>query len=331
MPTPPKIAGIHHLTAVSSSASENVAFYTDLLGLRLVKQTVNFDDPFTYHLYYGANDGAPGTILTFFPWEDLPPGRPGAGMVTAIALAIPLASIDFWANRLTVAGLQIATDERFGEPVLRLKDLHGLPIELIGSQTPLSVAHWPKSPIDKRHAITGFHSATATLRSSASIKNLLVEQMGLRPAVKEHNRIRFEMADRTAPGHLYDVLIDPQAPTGRPGSGTVHHIAFRTDSDAAQQTWQSSLRQAGFSATDVRDRKYFRSIYFRSPGGVLFEIATDQPGFAVDEMQADLGQTLKLPEELEPMRTEIERQLPRLRRDDGMDDTPLRTVRLAAD
>ena len=330
MHTSPNIAGVHHLTAVSSSAAENVAFYTDLLGLRLVKQTVNFDDPFTYHLYYGANDGAPGTILTFFPWQDLPPGRPGAGMVTAIALAIPLASIDFWAHRLTVAGFQIATDERFGEPVLRFNDVHGLPIELIGSHAPPPVAHWQKSPIDKRYAIAGFHSATATLRSSAAIKHLLVEQMGLRPAVQSHNRIRFEMADRTAPGHVYDVLIDPQAPTGRPGSGTVHHIAFRTDSDAAQRRWQSRLRKGDFSVTEVRDRKYFRSIYFRSPGGVLFEIATDQPGFAVDEMPGHLGQTLKLPDQLEPMRSEIERRLPRLHRDDGIGDTPLRTAHLAA-
>ena len=197
----PKIDGIHHITAVSSSAFENVTFYTDLLGLRLVKQTVNFDDPFTYHLYYGADDGAPGTILTFFPRENLPPGRPGAGMVTAIALAIPLASIDFWANRLTAAGFQIAFDERFGEPLLRFNDVHGLPIELIGSRTPPLAAHWQKGPIEKRHAVTGFHSATATLRSLAPIKNLLVEQMGLRAPDQEHNRYRFAMADRTAPGH----------------------------------------------------------------------------------------------------------------------------------
>ena len=308
----PSIAGIHHITAVTSSAAENLAFYQNLLGLRLVKKTVNFDDPFTYHLYYGDAHGAPGTILTFFPWENLPPGRPGLGMVTAIAFMVPRQSIDFWATRLSAAGHHILFDKRFGDTVIRLNDAHGLPIELIGGGSPAPAAHWTDGPIDAAHAIAGFCAPTATLSSLDPLKTLLVEQMGLKLHAQEHNRFRFEMADQNAPGHFYDVVIDPQAPTGRPGGGTVHHIAFRSDSDAAQLFWQASLRDAGFTVTDVRDRKYFRSIYFHSPGGVLFEIATDPPGFTVDEPLATLGRSLKLPDQMEPLRSRITHQLPPL-------------------
>jgi predicted esterase/catechol 2,3-dioxygenase-like lactoylglutathione lyase family enzyme len=308
-----KISGIHHITAVTSSAAENLAFYENVLGLRLVKQTVNFDDPYTYHLYYGDAQGSPGTILTFFPWENVPPGKVGSGMVTAIGFAIPIQSIDFWIHRIIAQGIQVDTDERFGDPVIRLADPHGLPIELIGTTDRPSSAYWQNSPIAKVHAITGFHSATATLNSAEDSKVLLQNMMGMILFDESHNRYRFMMDSTADPGHFYDVVVDPQAPLGRPGSGTVHHIAFRTENDAAQAEWKTTLRASGINVTDVRDRKYFRSIYFHMPEGILFEIATDPPGFTVDESLDKLGVSLKLPDQYEPIRADIEKHLSPLR------------------
>jgi glyoxalase family protein len=307
------ISGIHHITAVTSSAAGNLAFYEKILGLRLVKQTVNFDDPFTYHLYYGDAKGSPGTILTFFPWENLPRGKPGAGMVTAIAFAVPRTSIAFWTRRIEAQDIRIERSDRFGDPVLQFADPHGLPIELIGTSDHPPTAHWPEGPIEKAHAVTGFHSATVTVNALEENDNLLRKVMGLTLHARENRRYRFRMNATEAPGRFLDVVYDPQAPSGRPGGGTVHHIAFRTENDASQLRWQSILRKSGVGVTDVRDRKYFRSIYFHIPAGVLFEIATDPPGFAIDESVHELGSSLRLPEQYEPMRSEIEQRLPRLR------------------
>jgi glyoxalase family protein len=309
------ISGIHHITAISASAVENLAFYENTLGLRLVKQTVNFDDPSTYHLYYGDEQGTPGTILTFFPWEKLPQGRSGSGMVTAIAFAVPMTmdSMDFWKRRMAAAGIRIETCERFGESVIRFVDPHGLPLELIGISHPPDTLFRQAGTIPKAHAITGFHSATATLNDLESITALLRDVMGMTLSGQEKHRYRFNMDNPETPGHYYDLIVDPQARSGRPGSGTVHHVAFRTENDATQVQWQSILRGSGFEVTDVRDRQYFRSIYFRSPGGVLFEMATDSPGFSVDEAAADLGTSLKLPPQYERSRAAIEKQLPALR------------------
>jgi len=307
------ISGIHHITAVTSSAAENLAFYEKILGLRLVKQTVNFDDPFTYHLYYGDANGSPGTILTFFPWENLPRGNPASGMVTAIAFAIPRSSIEFWTRRIGAQAIRVERSDRFGDPVLQFADPHGLPIELIGTSDQASTAHWPEGPIEKAHVLTGFHSATATVNELDENNTLLHEVMGMTLYEQENRRYRFRMNATEAPGHFLDVVYDPKAPLGRPGGGTVHHIAFRTENDASQLRWQSILRKSGVGVTDVRDRKYFRSIYFHIPAGVLFEIATDPPGFSVDESARELGSSLQLPEQYEPMRSEIEQRLPRLR------------------
>lgn len=309
----PNISGIHHITAITASARENLAFYETTLGLRLVKQTVNFDDPSTYHLYYGDALGTPGTILTFFPWENLPQGKPGSGMATAIAFAVPKDSMDFWQRRMTAAGVRIVTIERFGEPVICFADPHGLPLELIGVSRPPAALHWQAGTVPKAHAISGFHSATATLTALEPIAFLLKDVMGMTFSGQEQNRYRFNMADPEAPGHYYDVIFDPQARSGRTGSGTVHHIAFRTENDATQVDWQSILKGSGLGVTDVRDRQYFRSIYFHSPGGVLFEMATDSPGFSIDETPADLGTSLKLPPQYEPSRAAIEKRLPPLR------------------
>ena len=312
MSTEIPITGIHHITAVASSAAENLAFYQTTLGLRLVKKTVNFDDPHTYHLYYGDGRGTPGTILTFFPWEQLPPGRPGAGMVTAVAFAVDRSSFDYWAGRVAAAGRPVNRRQRFGEPVLSFSDPHGLPLELIGLDKPPSVTAWESGPVEGPHAIRGFHSATATVVTDGAVQALLREVMGLRLLGQDGQRYRYQTADEAAPGHYYDLVVDPQAPPGRPGGGTVHHIAFRTVSNHAQSAWQAALRQAGMLVTGVRDRKYFRSIYFQSPGGILFEIATDPPGFDIDEPLDTLGSTLKLPEQYEPHRSAIENRLPPL-------------------
>jgi len=314
MPMKEQISGIHHITAVASSTAENLTFYETILGLRLVKQTVNFDDPFTYHLYYGDAQGAPGTILTFFPWERLSRGEVGTGMVTAIAFGVPRASMPFWQKRLQTAGLSLQTQERFGDPVMALSDRDGLPIELVGMDHPPETTAWNGSPIPEEHAISGFHSATATLQAYEGMQSLLQMDLGMRRHLQEGNRHRFISAGQEAPGHFFDIVVDPDASPGRPGSGTVHHIAWRTPSERTQAWWQSRLRQAGRLVTAVRDRKYFRSIYFHSPGGVLFEIATDPPGFDVDESMDHLGEFLMLPDQYEPMRPAIENQLPSLDR-----------------
>ena len=308
----PNIAGIHHITAIASSAANNLAFYENILGLRLVKKTVNFDDPYTYHLYYGDAQGSPGTILTFFPWENLAQGTPGAGMVTAIAFAIPRPSMAFWKQRINAAGITTQSGERFGDPVMQFFDPCGLPIELIGIPDPPAIGHGDHSAIPANHLIRGFHSATATLNTFDDIRSLLVDIMGMGLHRHEDNRFRFRMADHGSPGHWYDVIVDANAPAGNPGGGTVHHIAFRTESDRTQSLWQKQLRKNGVSVTTVRDRKYFRSIYFNSPGGVLFEIATDPPGFSVDEPSASLGTALKLPTQYESIRADIEKRLPLL-------------------
>jgi predicted esterase/catechol 2,3-dioxygenase-like lactoylglutathione lyase family enzyme len=303
------ISGIHHITAVAASAADNYRFYTRVLGLRLVKKTVNFDDPFTYHLYFGDETGRPGTLLTFFPWEGLPQGEPGTGMVSAIAFAIPRYSIDHWTRRLEAFGVALATENRFGEPVVRFTDPHGLALELVG--TPPSDDPRERAAVSHT-AILGFHSATLQLERIDNTQKIIADGMGMTPVQQEGRRYRFAMQDEGSPGHLLDVIVDPSAGRGRPGGGTVHHIAFRTRNSREQQAWQQRLRHFGLSVTGVRDRTYFKSIYFNEPGGILFEIATDPPGFTVDEDPGDLGTGLMLPDRYEPLRGQIEGQLPPL-------------------
>jgi glyoxalase family protein len=306
-----KIRGIHHITAIASSASENLAFYEEVLGLRLVKKTVNFDDPYTYHLYYGDAAGTPGTIITFFPWEKLPRGKTGAGMVTSVAFSIPTGAVDYWRARLNVQGVQTREGERFGEAFIQFEDPHGLSLELV--ETPVqATSHRSDNAESAAQGIVGFHSATALLRSLAQTQSLLVNLMGMVLHDTEGNRYRFKMKSDEAFGHFYDLVVDARVKAGQQGGGTVHHIAFRTPADDEQKFWQQFLRDKGFSVTPVRDRKYFKSIYFQEPGGVLFEIATDPPGFTVDEPYENLGRDLKLPDQYESMRDEIESRLPGL-------------------
>lgn len=316
MRTQLRTKGIHHITAVASSAVENLDFYRNVLGLRLVKKTVNFDDPYTYHFYYGVSNGTPGTILTFFPWEQMTRGRHGAGMVTTVSFAVPLGSLAYWAERLTERRIDIASEQRFDESLLRFTDPHGLYLELIETNIPRLNAHVEPSPVPLQHAIIGFHSATAVLHPSSDPRGMLLDGLGMSLLAREGKRYRYRLHGDSTVGTTYDVVLDDRTAPGIAGGGTVHHIAFRARNDQEQLAWQQHLRDMGFAVTPVRDRNYFRSIYFRTQGGVLFEIATDPPGFAVDEPLERLGQSLKLPPQYEPMRADIEAHLPALGNDD---------------
>jgi glyoxalase family protein len=307
-----RIPGIHHITAIAGDAQRNFDFYAGTLGLRLVKRTVNFDDPGTYHLYFGDERGRPGTILTFFPWPGAARGRPGTGEVSATAFAVPAGSLEFWAERLAAAG--IATSRpgpRFGERVLALGDPDGMVLELIESAATTGRAAASGEGIGAGHAIVGFHSATLHLRARGRTEQLLTATLGFTPAGDEQGRRRFHAGGR-GPGSIVDTIESPGARRGEAGAGSVHHIAWRTRDEAAQADWLERLPRVGLNVTPVQDRQYFHSIYFREPGGVLFEIATDPPGFAIDEPVERLGEELKLPPWLEPMRARIERTLPPL-------------------
>lgn len=300
-----KIPGIHHVTAISGPAQANVNFFTRTLHQRLVKKTVNFDDPGTYHLYYGDQTGAPGTILTFFPFVDAGPGRAGPGMASAYAYAVPKGGFDALMERLALDAVDFeGPAERFGARVITLRDPDGAPVELI------------ETARDSDALLDGFHSVTLWLRDPARTARLLTDVFGYEDGGSEtkpgQERQRL-IAPGNARGNVIDLIRSDAPSIGRPGAGTIHHIAFRARSDEEQRGWQDRLATAGHRTTEVIDRQYFNAIYFREPGGVLFEIATDAPGFAVDEPVETLGQDLKLPGKYEPMRAQIARALPPLR------------------
>lgn len=305
------VAGIHHVTAVASNPRRNIAFYTEALGLRLVKKTVNFDDPSAYHLYYGDESGAPGSIVTFFYWPDYAgKGRIGSGQTTALSFSAPAGSLDAWALRLSAKGISTQRIQRFGEDLLTLVDPDGIPVELVAVAA--DERHgWSGAAVPANLALRGLHTAVLTVRDGKSTESLLTREMGYRLVRREGSRARFE-AGPGGSGRLADVIVDPSGPQGTGGVGTIHHIAWRVANDDEQQTMQARLTAAGFQVSSVRDRQYFRSIYYRERGGILFEIATDTPGFAVDENPSTLGQALKLPPQFEPARAEIERALPAL-------------------
>lgn len=308
----PTTTGIHHITAISGPPQETLDFYVGGLGLRLVKTTVNFDDPGTYHLYFGDATGQPGTILTFFPWAHAAPGQTGTGMVQATAFAVPAASIAYWMEQLTASGAQRVAEpvQRFGEPVIRFRDPHGLPLEVVGTSDAETQHGWTDGPVPAEHAIRGFHSATLALEAPGPTADVLADLLGLEFVKEDNGRHRFEGSGDC--GHVIDLVTSGQST--RMGRGTVHHIAFRSKDEVEQAAWQEVLRDRGFRVTEVKDRQYFKSIYFREPGGVLFEIATDGPGFLRDESEAELGTTLKLPPWLEERRGAIEQKLPSIQR-----------------
>ncbi|MGC4053489.1 MAG: VOC family protein [Paludibaculum sp.] len=313
----PSILGIHHITAIAGDPQKNIDFYTGLLGLRLVKTTVNFDDPGSYHFYYGDGAGSPGTIMTFFTWPGARRGRRGAGQVTHTSFAVPPGSLTYWDDRLRSANVEIqGRSGRLGRPVLSFLDGDGLSLELIEAENADPGRVWTGSSVPSDAAIHGFHSATISVADAAPTVSLLKETMGFRETGVEGDRIRLEAA-AGGPGQTIDVLPVPSGETGRVAVGTVHHIAWRTPDDAQQLQWLELLERAGYGVSPVMDRSYFHSIYYREHGGVLFEIATDQPGFATDESVETLGTALKLPAWMEPQRNVIEQLLPVIQRAAG--------------
>jgi glyoxalase family protein len=304
-----QIAGLHHVTAIARDPQANADFYAGVLGLRLVKKTVNFDDPGTYHLYYGDELGHPGTILTFFPWPQARLGSRGAGQATVTAFSVPTGSLGFWTERLKSLGVDFdGPEERFDEEVLTVRDPDGLLLELV-ARAGDERAPWAGGPVPEAFAVRGFYNVTLAEWNPAVTADLLTRTMGFRQVGEAGDRIRFATGTGGA-GTLVDLLATPSASRGVISAGTVHHVAFRAASDTEQLAWQGKLAERGLHVTPVQDRQYFHSIYFREPGGVLFEIATDPPGFTLDEPVASLGSDLKLPPWLESSRARIEEALP---------------------
>ena len=300
------ILGLHHVTATASDPQKNLDFYTKVLGLRLVKLTVNFDDPGTYHFYFGDGDGHPGTILTFFPWPGAKRGAAGNGQTTETAFAVPPGSLDFWRTRLEASGVKSETlTAHFGDSGLRFEDPDGMMVALIEDADAPESHLWTQGGVPIAAAIRGFHSVTLSLADYGPTAQLLTEQMGFRLENSEGARRRFAIGAGGA-SRTVDIVSRPESPQARSGVGTVHHIAWRVADDPAQETRRKQLTAARYNVSPVMDREYFHSIYFREPGGVLFEIATDPPGFTVDEPLESLGTHLKLPAQYEAAREQIE-------------------------
>ena len=303
--------GLHHVTAIAGPASRNLGFYTNTLGLRLVKKTVNFDDPGTYHFYYGDESGQPGTILTFFPWAHVAPGRLGVGETQETVFRVPEASIGYWTHRFVDKGVvHEALARRFGETVLSFKDPDGTRLALAAVRGIETEPGWSAGDVPAEHAIRGFHSVSLLLEDAAPTGAILTDVLGFAETAREGSLVRFAAGD-TAVGGIVDIRIAGSFLAARMGGGSVHHIAFRAADDAEQVEMVRRLNENHhIRTTEQKDRNYFRSVYFREPGRVLFEIATDIPGFAADEPVASLGQALKLPRFLEPRRQQIEAALP---------------------
>lgn len=306
------IRHLHHVTATVAEARPDLAFCGGLLGLRLVKRTVNFDNHNVYHFYYGTEEGAPGTIWTTFPYAgwNVPPGVHGVGQIGATTFSVPAGSLDAWQRRLAAAGFTANAGERFGAPWLAVRDPSGLLLELVGDARD-DRPPWAGGGVDRDSAVRGLHSVTLLLRDRAPTLTLLTGLLGFAVVDEAPGRTRLAVGD-DAPGHLVDLLVSPDAPPGRNGLGTVHHVAFAVSSAEEQLHLRAELVQLGYDVTPVRDRTYFQSIYFREPGGVLFEVATMSPGFTFDEPLERLGTALKLPPWEEANRSAIEAALPRI-------------------
>lgn len=301
------IKGLHHVTAVASDPQRNVNFYRNVLGQRLVKKTVNFDVPDTYHFYFADEVGTPGSVMTFFAWPDTERGTRGNGETAAVAYTVPVGSLGFWQEHLKRSGITSEpVEKRFGDDVLPFDDPDGMRVELIEAASIPVLRFWEAGPIPRAYAISGFHSVTLWLDEVNRTADLLIDHMGYKAVGQVENRHRF-IGGSDALGHIVDIVHRPGQPQADFGAGSIHHVAFSVPTDEKQLEYQSALHNGGFGVTPVRDRSYFHSIYFREPGGVLFEIATDTPGFAIDESVNALGEALKLPEWLEQNRAAIER------------------------
>ena len=316
-----QVSHLHHITAIAADAQRNHDFYTRALGLRLVKKTVNFDDPGAYHLYYGDRVGSAGTALTFFPWRDLPRGAPGLGQAVLTQFSVPLGSLDFWVARLREVGAPVrAREVVFGEERLISQDPDGAAFALTAvAEDPRADgdALWTTPEIGAEHAIRGFHGVTLALESAAETGRILTEGFAYALEAEEaaiggdkpSKLIRFR---GQGPGAVVDIHEAPGLARGRDGAGVIHHVAFSVKDRAAQRQVQARLAELGHRTTPQIDRSYFWAIYFRTPGGVLFEVATEEPGFTVDEPVETLGESLKLPDRYEPLRARIEEVLPTL-------------------
>jgi glyoxalase family protein len=303
------ISGLHHVTAMASSPQQNVDFYVGVLGLRLVKKTVNFDAPDVYHLYYGDETGSPGSILTFFPFHNIRPGHHGLGQAATTTFSIPKASVDYWLERFERFNVRHkAPQERFDDIVIYFEDRDGLGLELVANERderpPFTYGHIPLE-----HAIRGFYSVELWEPTYERTEALLANQLDYRFVAEAGPRRRYAVGAQDGPGQYLDIVWDAEKGYGVGGSGTVHHIAFDTPSDEDQLAVREKLMRAGHRPTQVLDRQYFHSIYFREPGGVLFEVATTPPGFLYDEDKARLGESLKLPPWEEHRRAYIEQLL----------------------
>lgn len=301
------ITGIHHITAIAGHPQKNIDFYTGILGLRLVKKTINFDAPDVYHFYFGDELGRPGTVFTTFPFQGARKGTKGVGELTYTAFSIPKKSLSYWMDRLAEFGIPTSTPlRRFGETLIRFEDHDGMGIELVANDHDQRKG-WTYGHIPAEFSIRGFYGATLQLRSKELTEKLLTSLMDYRFLGEENGRFRY--GTQGLPGDIVDIVLDKNGRTGIQSAGTVHHIAFRTANEESQLEVQQKLLRAGYHVTEVKDRNYFKSIYFREPGGVLFEIATDEPGFAIDEDEKHLGELLKLPLWAEPHRKDIEPRL----------------------
>ena len=303
------LKGIHHVTAITGDAQRNVDFYCGVLGLRLVKKTVNFDDPGSYHLYFGDRFGSPGTLLTFFVWPGATTSRAGAGEPVAVAYEIPEGSLEFWRRRMSDTGTESKETTRFGAGVISASDPDGMQVELVETSDRHAAEYWPGGGVAKEHAIAAIHSVTLSVRDEERSASLYTGELTFRNAGLDKGRNRFAVGPEE-PRNFVDLVSPSAASRGRMGAGTIHHVAFRTDDDTSQNEWLQRLTNIGMHVSPVMDRKYFHSIYFRERNGVLFEIATEGPGMTVDEAQEHLGESLTLPAEYERFRSNLERTLP---------------------
>ncbi len=306
------IHGLHHITAIAGNPQRNYDFYAKTLGLRLVKKTVNFDDPQTYHFYFGNTEGTPGTILTFFPWPGTRHGKTGGGMATEIGFSVPEGSLEYWKQRFeTLSVSHASVAESFGERFISFTDPDGLNLKLVESKQKDNRKPWSTADVIEDNAIRGFQSVTLTLKKASPTAGVLTGLLDYELVVQQENVYRYQ-SKNTDTAAIVDLIEIPDAPNGIVAGGTNHHVAFRVKDEKTLMAVRQKIVDAGLHITEKVDRKYFYSLYFREPGGVLFEIATDNPGFAIDENAATLGHSLKLPDQYEPYRKTIENSLPAL-------------------
>lgn len=306
-----KSAGLHHITGITGDAKKNFGFYTKTLGLRFVKRTVNFDDPSAWHLYYGNETGAPGSALTFFLWQDMPAGRQGMGQAVEVAYAVPKGSLGFWKKRLDTEGFAASESERFGDKLLSLSDLEGMKIELVETASAANAPAWGQGPVPLEHAVRGFSGITLRPHNGTRTGEVLRDGFGYTDGGKDGTHQRY-LGSADIGAHI-DIVTGTDQPRGSQGAGTLHHVAFRAKDDAEEMEITNRIRNSlRIDTTEQIDRMYFHSIYFREPGGILFEIATDSPGFTWDEPKETLGTALKLPPWYEKDREQIAKALPPL-------------------